>query len=125
MGRSKCGIDAEEALSLATDKFIGRFTQVEQKIEADGKKMSDMPLTELDKYWDAVKAEDFPPDLWCTDMGLLIKWMAVEGLTWEDLDAKGDWCVLETGVPSGSDPGTYRAFVFSFFPWGSLHISQR
>ena len=38
--------------------------------------------------WDAVKAEDFPPDLWCTDMGLLIKWMAVEGLTWEDLDAR-------------------------------------
>lgn len=39
--------------------------------------------------WDAVKAENFPPDLWCTDMGLLIKWMAVEGLTWEDLDARG------------------------------------
>lgn len=38
--------------------------------------------------WDAVKAEDFPPDLWCTDMGLLVKWMAVEGLTWEDLDAR-------------------------------------
>ena len=38
--------------------------------------------------WDAVKAEDFPPDLWCTDMGLLIKWMAVEGLTWKDLDAR-------------------------------------
>jgi len=38
--------------------------------------------------WDAVKAEDFPPDLWCTDMGLLIKWMAVEGLTWEDLDER-------------------------------------
>ncbi|MBQ4578392.1 MAG: hypothetical protein IJA84_04935 [Clostridia bacterium] len=38
--------------------------------------------------WDAVKADAFPPDLWCTDMGLLIKWMAVEGLTWEDLDAR-------------------------------------
>ncbi len=53
----KCGIDAEEALSFATDKFIGRFTQVEQCVEADGKKMSDLPLVELDKYWDAVKKQ--------------------------------------------------------------------
>lgn len=53
----KCGIDAEEALSFATDKFIGRFTQVEQRVEADGKKMSDLPLVELDKYWDAVKKQ--------------------------------------------------------------------
>ncbi len=53
----KCGMDAEEALSFATDKFIGRFTQVEQRVEADGKKMTDLPLEELDKYWDAVKAQ--------------------------------------------------------------------
>jgi uncharacterized protein YabN with tetrapyrrole methylase and pyrophosphatase domain len=54
----KCGIDSEEALSLATDKFIGRFTQVEQRVEKDGKQMADLPLDELDKYWDAVKAEN-------------------------------------------------------------------
>lgn len=54
----KCGIDSEEALSLATDKFIGRFTQVEKQVEADGKQMSDLPLAELDKYWDAVKAQE-------------------------------------------------------------------
>ena len=54
----KCGIDSEEALSLATDKFIGRFTQVEQRVEKDGKQMADLPLEELDKYWDAVKAEN-------------------------------------------------------------------
>ncbi len=54
----KCGIDAEEALSLATDKFIGRFTRVEKSVEADGKQMVDLPLEELDKYWDAVKAQD-------------------------------------------------------------------
>ncbi len=53
----KCGIDAEEALSFATDKFIGRFTQVEQRVEADGKNMADLPLAELDKYWDAVKEQ--------------------------------------------------------------------
>ena len=38
--------------------------------------------------WDAVKAADFPADLWCTDLGLLEKWMAVEGLTRADLDAR-------------------------------------
>ncbi len=54
----KCGVDAEEALSLATDKFIGRFTQVEKCVEADGKQMTDLPLEELDKYWDVVKAHD-------------------------------------------------------------------
>ncbi len=54
----KCGVDAEEALSLATDKFIGRFTQVEKCVEADGKQMAELPLEELDKYWDAVKAQD-------------------------------------------------------------------
>ena len=54
----KCGVDAEEALSMATDKFIARFTQVEQRVEADGKQMSELPLEELDKYWDAVKGID-------------------------------------------------------------------
>lgn len=38
--------------------------------------------------WDAAKAEAFPADLWCTDLGLLVKWMSVEGLTWEDLDER-------------------------------------
>ena len=38
--------------------------------------------------WDAVKAVDFPADLWCTDLGLLEKWMTVEGLTRADLDAR-------------------------------------
>ena len=38
--------------------------------------------------WDAVKANDFPDDLWCTDLGLLEKWMAVEGLTWKDLNER-------------------------------------
>jgi len=38
--------------------------------------------------WDPVKAEDFPADFWCTDLGLLEKWMAVEGLTFADLDER-------------------------------------
>ncbi len=54
----KCGVDAEEALGLATDKFIARFTRVEKCVEADGKQMTELPLEELDKYWDVVKAQD-------------------------------------------------------------------
>ena len=38
--------------------------------------------------WVPEKAADYPSDLWCTDLGLLEKWMAVEGLTWEDLDTR-------------------------------------
>ena len=43
---------------------------------------------ETAEAWDAVKAEDFPDDLWCTDLGLLEKWLTVEGLTWADLDER-------------------------------------
>ena len=43
---------------------------------------------ETAETWDPVKAEGFPADLWCTDLGLLEKWMAVEGLTFADLDAR-------------------------------------
>ena len=38
--------------------------------------------------WIPEKAADYPTDLWCTDLGLLEKWMAVEGLTWADLDER-------------------------------------
>jgi len=38
--------------------------------------------------WVPEKAVDYPADLWCTDLGLLEKWMAVEGLTFADLDAR-------------------------------------
>lgn len=53
----KCGVDAEEALGMATDKFIGRFTEVEARVAAEGKSMTDCSLEELDKHWDAVKAQ--------------------------------------------------------------------
>lgn len=52
----KCGVDPEQALSDATDKFIDRFEAVEQAMEADGKNMQNEPLSVLDTYWDRVKA---------------------------------------------------------------------
>lgn len=53
----KLGIDAELALSRATDKFINRFSLVEDKIAKDGKDMSKMNIEEMDIYWDKAKIE--------------------------------------------------------------------
>ena len=45
------GVDCEEALRAATDKFANRFVECEKLIIADGKNMSDMDELELDYYW--------------------------------------------------------------------------
>lgn len=39
--------------------------------------------------WNPSLAEAYPPDRECSDMELLEKWMAVEGLTMKDLDERG------------------------------------
>jgi tetrapyrrole methylase family protein/MazG family protein len=49
------GIDAEEALSRATAKFTKRFSDTESLVSADGKNMPDLPIEELDAYWDQAK----------------------------------------------------------------------
>lgn len=48
----------ELALGAATDKFIRRFSAMEQAIRADGKSMETMELPEMDRYWDAVKRSE-------------------------------------------------------------------
>lgn len=45
------GIDAEEALTRATNKFIEHFAGTEQLVTEDGKNMPDLPIEELDVYW--------------------------------------------------------------------------
>lgn len=50
-----CGVQPELALSAATEKFIRRFDQMEQAIQAEGKTLQGMTLAEMDEYWDAVK----------------------------------------------------------------------
>ena len=50
-----CGQDPEQALSAATDKFVDRFTRMERAILDDGKRLPDMTLEEMDKYWDSIK----------------------------------------------------------------------
>ena len=50
------GVDCEEALRAACDKFTKRFVECEKLVLADGKKMSDLDGLELDFYW--VKAKN-------------------------------------------------------------------
>ncbi len=50
-------VQPEMALSGSTEKFIRRFTAVEELAEKNGLNMNDMSLVELDKLWDKVKAE--------------------------------------------------------------------
>ena len=49
------GIDAEQALTRATEKFIRRFSETEQLVNHSGKEMPDLPIEELDKYWNQAK----------------------------------------------------------------------
>ena len=48
-------IDPEVALNYTIDKFISRFSYIEQKSLEMGKKITDMTLEEMDKLWDMSK----------------------------------------------------------------------
>jgi MazG family protein len=49
------GVEPEEALRSANRKFIRRFTQMEDLIHEDNKRVVDMTQLEMDKYWNKVK----------------------------------------------------------------------
>ena len=53
------GLDGEETLHRATDKFINRFERMEKNIQDEGKKLSEMTLSQMDEYWDAAKTTEF------------------------------------------------------------------
>lgn len=48
-------VDPDLALTAATDKFEKRFKLTESLIIADGKKLEDMSLAEMDEYWERAK----------------------------------------------------------------------
>jgi len=48
-------IDPEQALTSATDKFIKRFTFVENKAKEKGQALENMTLAEMDALWDRAK----------------------------------------------------------------------
>lgn len=49
------GVDPEEALNGATEKFISRFAKMEQMARQQGRNMAQMSLAELDKLWEMAK----------------------------------------------------------------------
>jgi tetrapyrrole methylase family protein/MazG family protein len=49
------GLDSEQVLHDATDKFIERFGRMEELAKADGKNLSDLPLKVQDIYWEKAK----------------------------------------------------------------------
>ncbi len=51
------GVDSEEALTGATDKFIDRFSKVEKMAEERGMNMKETELAELDRLWDLAKKD--------------------------------------------------------------------
>ena len=50
-----CGVEAETALQRATEKFVNRFTAMENAILRDGKCLKDLTLSEMDVYWNGSK----------------------------------------------------------------------
>lgn len=50
-------VDPEDALQAASDKFAARFRRVEETVTAQGKRMEDMTLAQLDDIWNSIKHE--------------------------------------------------------------------
>ena len=54
----KHGINPEDALRYANDKFRRRFDRLEQKVHAQNREFQDYNLQQLDLIWDEVKSEE-------------------------------------------------------------------
>ncbi|HZS38302.1 MAG TPA: nucleoside triphosphate pyrophosphohydrolase [Polyangia bacterium] len=52
---AKLGVAPEDALRSALRRFTSRFEAVEDRVQASGKQVKDVPLAELDQHWNAVK----------------------------------------------------------------------
>ena len=50
-------VDAEVALTAATDKFGKRFRYLESSLRAQGRTVKDAGMDELNKLWDEAKLE--------------------------------------------------------------------
>lgn len=51
----KLGINPEDALRGTTGRFEARFRIMEEAARADGRALKDLPIEELDRYWEAAK----------------------------------------------------------------------
>lgn len=52
----KLGIEPEAALRVANDKFQRRFDDVERQVKADGKRLPDLNLDQLEAHWQIAKS---------------------------------------------------------------------
>ena len=48
-------INPVNALEKTNQKFIKRFKKMEIEIDRDNKKMEDLTVSELEKYWNKIK----------------------------------------------------------------------
>jgi len=51
----KLGMNPEDALRGTTGRFEARFRMMEQQAKIEGKALKDLPIDELDRYWEAAK----------------------------------------------------------------------
>jgi uncharacterized protein YabN with tetrapyrrole methylase and pyrophosphatase domain len=51
----KCQLEAESLLQSATDKFVARFNEMEDRLRARGGKLGEANLEELDAIWEEIK----------------------------------------------------------------------
>ncbi len=48
-------VEPEDCLGEATERFLRRFTHVEARIQAQGRKLSEASLEEMDSFWEEAK----------------------------------------------------------------------
>jgi MazG family protein len=53
----KSNLDAESLLQAATDKFVARFNEMEDRLRERGDKLGEASLEELDAIWNEIKRE--------------------------------------------------------------------
>jgi len=49
------GIQPEEALQMANDKFTRRFAYIEEQVRKSGRPITSFSLAELDRFWEEAK----------------------------------------------------------------------
>jgi len=54
------GIQPEEALRKTTRRFVERFSKMEKKASEDGKRIEELSLEQMDRYWEGAKKEEEP-----------------------------------------------------------------
>lgn len=93
----KTGIVIYETRIVESDPTM----QFKESVPQTGAPISPQP-GDTSVTWDAEKAVGYPADADCSDLELLEKWLAVEGLTYQDLDERNcDQLILVVAQDDG------------------------